>query len=140
MALRNCMECGARISTTVAACPGCGAPIEVATGKADPAKMLVVLASLCFVGYMLWQHYAPRFASYQLRSGHFACPTEQAVVQVRGAGLLLGRAGAAAVAAQHHCIAGPQSMRVTRLSRGGVSTVQLGGRTMYVDHGSFERR
>ena len=114
MALTTCAECAARISTAAAACPSCGAPIEVATGRVDSAKLVVVLATLGFVGYMLWQHFAPRLGAYQLLSGHVACPTEPAVVQVRGAGLLLGR--------------------------GGVSTVQVGGRTMYADHGGFEKR
>jgi len=33
MALITCKECGQKISSLAAACPGCGAPVETAGGK-----------------------------------------------------------------------------------------------------------
>ena len=95
---------------------------------------------MAIFGNFLWSQYGPLLADDRLRSGHFACSTETAIVQVRGARLLGGSLAQAAVASRNGCVVGPKEPRLTRLVRGGVSEVKIGGIRMFVDHDSFVKR
>lgn len=139
MALTKCLECGAQISTSAISCPQCGATMVKATGKIDLIKIFGAVAVVGIFGNYLWSQYGPLLGDYRLRQGHFACPTESAIVQVRGAGLLGGSLTAAAVAARNGCVVGPKELRLTKFVRAGVSQVKLGGITMFIDHDSFEK-
>jgi hypothetical protein len=125
MALIKCRECETQISTSALTCPKCGASMEVATGKVDILKVVAAIAVLAIFGNYLWSQYGPLLGDYRLRQGHFACPTENAIIQVRGAGILGGSLTKAFVAARSGCVAGPKEFRMTRHTLGGVSEVRL---------------
>lgn len=113
--------------------------MATATGQVDLPKMAVALIVVIVGGGYFWAQYGPLLSSYRLLPGHFACPTESAVVQVRGARMLLGGAGAALLAERNQCVEGPKTLKMRSYSRFGVSQVTLDAATMYVDHGGFEK-
>jgi hypothetical protein len=128
------------MSTSAASCPKCGATKEKATGRVDLIKVGGAVAALALFGNYLWSQYGPLLADYRLRQGYYACRSESAIVQVRGAGLIGGSLAQAAVAARNGCIAGPKDMKMTRIVRGGISEANVAGVKMYVDHDGFEKR
>lgn len=90
---------------------------------------------LVAVALVLIYALVPPAGDYQLRAGHAACPTKQAVTEYRGA-RLVGMFAQARVVAARKCLVGPVRVQVQRRSTFWdlPYRVEINGQTLYADH------